>query len=95
MGLVRKHVQSLVTSFPLPLELDTPYCYVSLRELSELHDHLGDQSLLGYQSLLGDEKPPHLSLQSLKVFIGYSIKSGCVTLLAVFLFPRQPLVCLQ
>ncbi len=85
VGLVRRRVQSLVTNFPLPLELDTPYCYVSLRELSELHDHLGDQSLLGYQLLLGDGKPPHLSLQSLKVLIGYPIKSGCVTLLAVFI----------
>lgn len=76
--LTKDHVCSFVNNYPLNLEMDDIHDYVSFRELSDLHEYLDthhyDNSYHrddGYQSNQTseehDDKPPHLSLHSLRV----------------------------
>ena len=66
---MRTFVQQLVEEHPISPELDIPLCYMSFTELSELHDHLGDDMVGIKRSSI--DKPPQLSLQSLKVIMSH------------------------
>ena len=76
--LMRSLTRKLIKRHPLNLELDDPQCYLALRKLSELHEYLGKVKVEEEKGVVESDKPPHLSLQSLKVKIIIKYLQPCL-----------------